>query len=262
VTPTIKGEKEQEMGLDDVLNVDAPLEVIAEETTEVETPEVEVEEVAAATETETETVETKVEEVAETTAAVEADPPDAPAYYHAMKDERQKRQQYENRVKELEAQAAAQPKPDFWDDPDKAISQVRHEMTTDFENRLLNMSESTARARHDDFQEKADVFLELSGNSPQLFAEMKNAADPAEFAYKHAEKFLAFKEMGDPSQYRGKIEAELRETITKELEAKFQSTIEAEVAKRIPAGFTESASKTSPEKEGFAGPPSLNSVLS
>ena len=186
------------MELDKVLS-DEPLEEIAEEevTTEVETATEEVETVAEV-ETE-EVVEAKVEVEAETTPAVE-EPEDgnAKAYYTAMKDERRKAQEYKRQVEELEAAANQQPKPECWEDPEKAISQVKHEMTTDFENRLLNMSEASARSRYEDFQDKADVFLELSNNSPQLFHEMKNAADPAEFAYKHAQKFLAFKEMGDP----------------------------------------------------------------
>ena len=234
--------------------------VVEEVTTEVETPEVEV----AETET-TEEVETKGENETEPPAVVEDPPeatPDIKGVTQAMLDERRKRQDAERELELFKQEKESKPKPDFWEDPEKAITSVKQELTLDFENRLLNMSEAAARDRHEDFQVKADVFLELANASPQLFSEMKTASDPAEFAYKHAEKFLAFKEMGNPSEYRQKIEAELRTKIEAEMMEKSKKLIEEEVAKRIPAGFTETSSKNNPDKDGYAGPTPLNAIVS
>jgi hypothetical protein len=185
----------------------------------------------------------------------------AEAFQRKSEDEVRKRQEYETRLRQIEEEKQKEPPPDVWEDPEKYIGKVKQDLEQSFNTRILQMSEAGARTRHEDFDEKLVVFQELVQESPELLSHMLNSADPAEYAYKQAEKVIAFKEMGDPASYRQRIEAEVRSKLEKEFAEKQKNEIEEAIKKRLPPGFSESQSKGNPDKEAFAGPAPLKSIL-
>lgn len=168
------------------------------------------------------------------------------------------------RRKNQELEAARQPveKPDFWEQPETVIQQAVQTVEQRLTNRFLNMSEAAARARHTDYDDKIDVFLELVKETPSLNEDMLNAADPGEFAYKTAAKAIAMKEMGDPESYRAKIEAEVRAKVEAEYAAKAKADAEAAIAAKLKPGFSEQRSVQPRDTSGkFTGHRPMTEIL-
>jgi hypothetical protein len=235
--------------LDDVLNGTETTETV--ETTEIEKPE----------ETEvTETAETTGEQV--TAPPAVSEPEDMAGIKAAMIAERRARQAAEERARQLEAAQKPEEPPDFWEKPEEAINQKIAQVEQQFTTRFLNMSEAAARTRHADFDEKFEVFHGMAQQNPAMFQQMMAQPDPAEFVYQTAARVKAMQEMGDPASYRAKIEAEVRAKIEAEFTAKEKERIEAAIKAKLPPGFSESRNAGSPDKEGYAGPTPLKSILS
>jgi len=147
------------------------------------------------------------------------------AFKSAALSERKKRQALEDQVRSMQEPVE---KPDAYMAPDEAIEHANKQLSNDFTARLLNMSESQARLRHADFDEMNDVFSNLSADNPHLGQQALNAPDPYEFVYQEAKKHSEFSQIGSVSDYKAKIEAEIRAKI--EAEANEKAKIEAENA--------------------------------
>jgi hypothetical protein len=124
-----------------------------------------------------------------------------------------------------------------------------------------NTSFLLARQSYKDLDDKVTVFMEAAKANPALVAAMAQQAHPYEFAYREAERMMLQKEMGDdPTAYRAKIEAEIREKIMAEMGQSAQTNPAAGAA-RIPqslAGARSSAGRSTP---AFTGPQPLDDIL-
>jgi len=110
-----------------------------------------------------------------------------------------------------EANQQAQPpveKPDFFEDPDGALQNLEHNVDQKITRVKIDMSESQARARHEDFDDKAKTFSELAAENPALWNQMAADPDPAEFAYKYAKETTRLKEVGNIDEFEARIRAE------------------------------------------------------
>lgn len=166
------------------------------------------------------------------------------------------------RAQELEAAKQQQPAPDFWEQPETVIDQRVQAVEQRLTNRFLNMSEAAARARHEDYDDKLNVFAEMVQENPALYDAMLNDADPGEFAYKAASRTVAMKEMGDPESYRAKIEAEVRAKIEAEYAAKAKADAEAAIAAKLKPGFSEQRSTQPRDTSGkFTGHRPMTEIL-
>lgn len=183
--------------------------------------------------------ETGVEPTAET--AAETVPPTADrlphAEYVALKDERTKRQQAEDRVREYEQmfaqlnrpQVQPQEEPDMFADPDAFKAHLAKQIRDDLLNELqpqfqqqrvlsrAEMSEMQARTKYEDYDAKIEVFKEAIRDNPFLLTQIQQAPDPATFAYNAANKYLEAQQYGGTSPSRAQIEAEIRDQIKAEL---------------------------------------------
>lgn len=155
----------------------------------------------------------------------------------ALKDERSKRQQAEQRAAELEAylqqlqtqQQQPDIEPDMFADPDgfKAhlVKQLRQELMQELQPTMqqqqvltrAEVSEMMARQRWQDYDAKVEVFKEALQGNPFLVEQLKQAPDPATFAYNAALKYEEAKQYGTASPSRDQIKAELREELMNEL---------------------------------------------
>lgn len=157
--------------------------------------------------------------------------------FAALKDERSKRQQLEQRLAEYEQyfaqaqqqQVQPQPEPDMFADPDgfKAhlANQLRQELMQELQPQLqqaqtmsrAEVSEMMARQRWQDYDAKIEVFKEALTANPFLRTQLMQAPDPATFAYNAAQQWEQAKQYGNAPPSRDDLKAELREELMREL---------------------------------------------
>lgn len=203
-----------EMSLDDVLNGD----LSQDHTPEVNEPQVEQPETEPTEPTEPER--TEPEPVKPETTAGKADNEPTDWQYKAYKDEREKRQERDARIAELERQLADNKStiPDVFEDQEGFVSQLRSEMSQAQQSMRTELSREFMMSIHDDYEEKEKVFIELAKTTPALAHAIQSASNPAKFAYEQAKKHLQYQEMQDVDAYRAKIKAEILNELKQEQE--------------------------------------------
>jgi hypothetical protein len=208
--------------LDAILNgEEIPAEAPQEEVAQVEEvqEEVKAEEAPQA--------EPEITEPVETTATEEAKEKDS-WQYAAYKDEKQKRQDLERRLAELEAEKQpVQELPDVLDDQQGFVNSMRAEMQQMNMQNRMEISRSMMMDAKPDYEAKEAAFIELARENPMLADQARNHPNPARFAYEQATKAEQFAQMQDVDSYKAKIEAEIRA----KLESEFKAKQEQEVAK-------------------------------
>lgn len=176
------------------------------------------------------------------------------AFQRKAEDETRKRQAAEQA---LAAEQARKQKEVEDDDPYAAG--IKQELQSQFQQQLLaqklDLSESFARDKHADFDDKLTVFESMVAENPSLYHQMIQQANPAEFAYKTASAQLKMKEMANPEEY----ETKLREKIRAELKAEQ----EAEAAKRgeLPGSLAGARGVAGTKMPTYAGPAPLSDIL-
>jgi hypothetical protein len=162
-------------------------------------------------------------------------PEDVNGLKYAITAERQRRQEAEDRLKQLlEQQKKPAEKKEFdWENPNNSLESVKKEFQVELEKAKLDMSSAACAARHEDYQQKEQTFISLVAENPALYNTMMQQRDPAEWAYNYAKRHETMQRIGnDPSAYenelRARIEAEIVEKYglskTKEVEKRLQET--------------------------------------
>ncbi len=172
------------------------------------------------------------------------------AYQKAMRDEREKRQALEAKLREL--QSAPKEPVDPWADLPGAFQGQKAEFAEQLFVERCNLTEELARDRHKDYDEVRDVFLEAAKDNPSLMAQMRAERNPANFAYREGQRIQELKEVnGDFSAYRANLENKIRA----EVEAKYAGRTAA-----VPASLNSDGSPA-PAGEVYQGPPPLKEIL-
>lgn len=147
----------------------------------------------------------------------------------ALKDERTKRQQAEDQLRQTaerlqqyeayfqQVQGGQEEEPD----PVELIAQqVMSRLQPQTEMQILttkvDFAEQLARQKWTDYDDKVEHFKEAAKVNPFLIQELRNAANPAEYAYNVANKILEAKQYGQAPS-REDLEAEMRAKIMAEL---------------------------------------------
>lgn len=191
-----------------------------------------VEEGQEAVEAQPEVAEAQPEPVAEPTGEPEPAPPAEPreerhAPLTALLDEREKRQAAQRELDDLrrklqDIEAAKQPKPDFFENPEQALAQERAHFQQMLWNERLNMSEAVARQAHGDGTVDAAVeaFQSAARDNPTMAMELQRQANPYGFVLKWHQRQQLLSEIGeDPAAYRARIEAEIMERLQQQAPA-------------------------------------------
>lgn len=236
--------------------------------------EMETAETSERVETESEQVETKEEPgAAVTQVAAETrheETLDAKGLKAAMIAERTKRQELEAQLaaeREAMRQASEEEKPFLGEEYEQRFAATEANLREEVIKSKIDISESFAREKYDDFDEKLAAFTDLARANPSLVQQMRASANPATFAYKAAAEHLQvqkLREIGDPVAY----EAGLREKIKAELIAEQQAEKKAETEAAIRAklgkgGFSEqrSVGNERTTTKTFNGPTPMTSIL-
>lgn len=180
----------------------------------------------------------------------------------ALDDERSKRREHEDRVRNLEAEIAAfkvaqnqrpepqkQPEaPDPWEDPDAAIKYAVGQANQQFAQRMAAQSEALARERYDDYDQVIAVLGEAAKADPALSQRIWSDPAPGFAAYKEAKRFQAAQEIGDPVTFKQQLEGQIAE-----LRAELESAREQHAAPSLPqsmAGGANVGNRSGPKWNG------------
>lgn len=142
--------------------------------------------------------------------------------------EKEKRQALEARQREPEKEREFD-----WTNPEKTLTEIETNLSQKFEKRFLEMSEYQCKARHEDYGDKYNVFVNMAKENPHIVQTMLQQPDPAEYVYKIAAQKMLTDEIGaDPETYRARIVAEERAKWEAELNQK--STLKKNLASKLP----------------------------
>lgn len=206
----------------------------------------------------------------------------------ALEDERRKRQEYEQKLNELEnfirqqqqpkpqpqpqPQQQEPPPPDYYADPEgylrhynQQIQAHQARMAEQFQAQLFQTraehSAELMRLRHADYDEVEKVFVAAAQQSPHLVAEMANNPNPAKFAYEIGRYLKTMSEIGsDPDAY---VERKLAERLAASGNAPSPAQTPAKSAAPVPKSLasTTSAVPRNPSNGQFTSRAPLEDLL-
>lgn len=185
------------------------------------------------------------------------------AFLKTAQEERQKRQELERRLAELEK---AKPKEEgekktFWDDPEGHLKAHEEKIAARERNLSLNVSERLARSKYEDFDEKIAVFAEIlqTPAGPGVHAQFIAAPDPAEFAYKLGKQTKELRDAGSVDDLKAKLEKEIRVKLDAEYKAKHE---ELEKQRReLPSSLSDVKGASKRTVPVWSGPTPFEEIL-
>lgn len=184
------------------------------------------------------------------------------AFYRRAEDERGKRQELERRLAAAEAKLnPPAPRPDPTVDAPAWAEHVERSVDARITTVRLDTAEAIARSRYPDFQEKANIFVQMVGADPSLNQRMISASDPAEFAYQTAKAALErhqWEQAGGADGMRAKIAAEERAKVEAEYKAK--SDAAAKLRSNLPGSLSD-VQGAATARAAWTGPPPLDDIL-
>lgn len=157
----------------------------------------------------------------------------------------------------------AEPAPDVIDDPDG----FREHMTKEFDIKLsqnkAEMSETMAQQQFDDYKVVSERFYKELEASPEIGVKIHNSSHPAMEVYKQGKKLLQLDDIGDPTEFKAKMKAEILaelkdETSTKVTEAEKEK---ASLKDKLPDDLTSEANAGARKGPTWAGPTSLDNMF-
>ena len=177
-------------------------------------------------------------------------------------DERGKRQALQGQLEQFKAQQQQVEKPDAFVNPDEAIDYGVNAVSAAFNDRLLNLSESQARGRHDDFDAMKETFFnEVVVQNPVLGQQAMQAPDPYEFVYQQAKTHNEFSGISSMDEYKVKVETEMRVKLEAEYAEKAKDATNQAINNALPQSLSTATATGGNQTPTWAGPTSLNDIL-
>lgn len=170
----------------------------------------------------------------EVTATSEEDKEKQEWTFHAVKDERAKRQAAEARLKELEDKLNSNDKqdiPDVIDDQDGFVKSLKQQQEEALTRQRIEIFRQVQQESHPDYEEKEQKFIELAKENPVLITQMNASQNPAKFVYDQMTKYEQFQEMQDIEAFREKIRAEEKAKLEEQLKSEEPTSLSPSLAK-------------------------------
>lgn len=193
-----------------------------EPETEVEETEEEKDEEQEAPQ-ETEQASQEVEKPAATTAAPESK--EAAGLKAGIAAERKKRQELEQKLRELEARQSvpAQEKREpvnFFENPQQYIANEVQGVRVAY----LNALQEDMREKHEDYDEVTALVVDAAQTNPQLQQRVFQAGNPAKEIYRIGKELQEAEKLRDPEAYKASLRADLEAEIMTKLRAELGLT--------------------------------------
>lgn len=172
-----------------------------------------------------EQVETTGETTEAASPAAHEEKPTATVPLEALLEEREKRQKAQREADELrqwrtQIEAEKQPKPDFFDNPDAAMSQLQQQVQKEIIKSKLQTSRFHAEREYG-AEEVADAYAWFDQN-PEHSASLLNEPSPFHAAVEYYKRQKALQEIGnDPLAWRKQFEEDARAKVRAEIEAEY-----------------------------------------
>ncbi len=216
--------------------------------------------------TDAETVQTEQVEVQATGEQTSVPPTQETETAPPEVDWRAKAEQAEKRAEEVERKARGleqaiaaarqkvreQPTPTFSEDPQAFVERVRAETQEQVALIRVELAQNAARTKYADYDEKETVFAELAQQNPYLVAQLKQAADPADFAYKAAKFHMEMEAAG------GSVDA-LKAKLIADLDAERKAKYAVQTA-NLPKTLSGATGTGRTSSQVFTGPAPLESI--
>jgi hypothetical protein len=184
----------------------------------------------------------------------------------ALTAERSKRQELERRIAQMQAQmeaAKAQPAPKQLPNPASDPEGYHAAIQQTLLNERMNVSETIARTRFTDLDEKVAAFREEAEKNPALAGQLFAQPDPYGWAYEQGRRILAMREIGpDPAAFREKVASELRDAIRAELMAELGVATAEQSDEKPTVPVSMASARSAPVRAtAYRGPPPLRELL-
>lgn len=184
-------------------------------------------------------------------AAAKVETPEIEGMKQAYLAERRKRQEVEAEL----ARKSQEEKPFLGEEYEQRFTETESKFEQRLLNQKLDLSEAFAREKYADFDDKLAVFADMVKDNPDLYRQMVQQINPADFAYKTAVNQQKLKDMGDPSEYEKKLRAQ----IEAEVKAKYEKQLESEGKKRqeLPGTLADAKGAAGSTTQTWSGPTPL-----
>jgi hypothetical protein len=245
----------------------------AEETTE----QLEETEQAAEAETEAEDTGEQADDGEQTETQQDAPPASQEEQrqvpYEALREERRKRQELEDRLRAFEQrmqgqnQQQGEEKPDWWDDPEKAASTLQQQFQQQLINERFNMSETVARQQFGSevVDQDIEAFKELVESRPHLAQELRNSSHPYQFVHDTVQREQIAQKAQNPEELLKEwlSDPKYAETAKQLLGMNQQQPVKQQKSQKAspPPSLANETSAMGRSSEGPPVNPSLDSIL-
>ena len=169
-------------------------------------------------------------------------------------------------LRKLKEEPVEEPEIDFDADPETATDLKISKVQQEAENRFFLMAEKWAKDRHEDYTEVVNELMADAEEDPslaaQVFPQLRNQPDPAEFLYTFANNRRELKKAGgDLTAYKESIEAPLNTRIT-ELEKELKQTKEQlDALGKVRPSLNDESSSTSVQNDADNEPTPMTEIL-
>ena len=191
--------------------------------------------------------------------------------------EREKRQAAEAEAKELrrqleqrnaqwaqqQAKENAPKRPDPYEDPEGAREYDQAMFDARMIDQKVNMSAEITRQANADYDDVMQDWQQLAQSDPAYHRSLYETAvrqnSPAGWVYNKMKEMRVAREVGDPQEYRTKVEAEIREQLAAEQAAKAEEKANADA--QIPQSLAGTPSAAAPRGKAWSGQTPLGNLI-
>lgn len=197
--------------------------------------------------------------------ATEQAPPSGYVPLATVQDERRKRQEAEQRLKQYEQQLAQRreqaPPPDWYAEPERAAQAMQQQVQFTIVQNKVALSQDLAREQYADYDAMEQVFTEAANQQPHLWQQLYQHPNPAKFAYQQAKKIKAMQDIGDdPEAFRQRVIAEYQASLGQGQSMPPQP--QAKPRPQLPTSLARTVSTQPRDERGkFAGRAELSDIL-
>jgi len=208
-----------------------------------------------------------VEEVAdEAPEPVEA-PVDQTVPLAALKAEREQRQELQRQLDAQQMEPVE--KPDFFDNPDAAMDNLKNEMRMESDTKMLEMQMELVKQNvgAESYESTIEIFNNAAALNPALITEIQNSKFPVQAAYDMGKKLEVMEGMSnDPVAWKAKVEADAlekarAEVATERATATAEKQAEADKVKAALPVDLANENSSGTRGNGFTGPTPLDNIL-
>lgn len=227
--------------LNDMLEGNEPAEVVEAEVAE--TPEV------VAADTTGEEVSSTPEPEIETKTA---EPTTVPL--EALLSERQKRQDMQRQLDELQKQPELQA-PDVFEDQQAFANHITEQLSNKLDEQRREFNVEMARVKHSDYDDKMNAFVQMAEQNPMLADQAAASGNAPEFAYQYAVQQEQVAKLNDPTE----LERLVQERAEKLLAERQTAAVTQKLDEQPPSLSTQAAAGGTSDKP--FSPASLENVI-